>query len=98
MYENGRGVTQDYKEAVKWWRLAAENGYASSQSNLGMMHATGKGVTQDYVKAHMWFNIAAENGDEGAKKNLQVIEKHMTSTDISKARILSTEWMETQRK
>jgi hypothetical protein len=23
MYENGQGVTQDYAEAVKWYRLAA---------------------------------------------------------------------------
>jgi TPR repeat protein len=23
MYYNGRGVIQDYKEAVKWYRLAA---------------------------------------------------------------------------
>ena len=28
MYENGEGVPQDYKEAVKWYRLAAEQGYA----------------------------------------------------------------------
>ena len=25
MYENRRGVPQDYKTAVKWYRLAAEN-------------------------------------------------------------------------
>ena len=24
MYDNGRGVLQDYKVAVKWYRLAAE--------------------------------------------------------------------------
>jgi TPR repeat protein len=26
MYENGQGVPQDYKTAVKWYRLAAEQG------------------------------------------------------------------------
>ena len=26
--DNGQGVPQDYKEAVKWYRLAAEQGYA----------------------------------------------------------------------
>jgi len=26
MYANGEGVLQDYKEAVKWYRLAAEQG------------------------------------------------------------------------
>ena len=27
MYDNGEGVPQDYAEAVKWYRLAAEQGY-----------------------------------------------------------------------
>ena len=31
MYNNGDGVPQDYKEAVKWYRLAAEQGYAKAQ-------------------------------------------------------------------
>src|ERR1700728_341374 len=28
MYYNGRGVTQDYEEAAKWYRLAAAQGSA----------------------------------------------------------------------
>ncbi len=28
MYENGKGVLQDHKAAVKWYRLAAEQGLA----------------------------------------------------------------------
>ena len=27
MYDNGQGVQQDYKEAVKWYRKAAEQGH-----------------------------------------------------------------------
>ena len=30
----GDGVPQDYKEAVKWWRLAAEQGLARAQEAL----------------------------------------------------------------
>ncbi len=35
MYDKGRGVAQDYAEAVKWYRMAAEQGYAWAQRNLG---------------------------------------------------------------
>ena len=35
MYRNGQGVTQDNAEAVKWYRKAAEQGYAAAQFNLG---------------------------------------------------------------
>jgi len=38
MYDNGEGVPQDYKEAVRWYRLSAEQGHAGAQSNLGLMH------------------------------------------------------------
>ena len=35
MYQDGQGVAQDDAEAVKWFRLAAEQGDADAQSNLG---------------------------------------------------------------
>jgi TPR repeat protein len=38
MYDKGEGVPEDDKEAMKWYRLAAEQGYASAQSNLGVMY------------------------------------------------------------
>ena len=32
MYQNGQGVPQDYKTAVKWFKLAAEQGNAYAQA------------------------------------------------------------------
>ena len=34
LYYRGEGVVQDYAEAAKWFRLAAEQGYAPAQENL----------------------------------------------------------------
>ena len=85
MYYKGQGVTQDYKEAVKWYRLAADQGYAAAQVNLGYMYANGQGVTQDYVRAHMWFNIGASSGDKNAEANRDIIAKQMSPTQIEKA-------------
>ena len=62
MYARGKGVTQDYKEAVKWYRLAAEQGYANGQYNLGWMYYYGKGVIKDYKKTIKWYSLAAEQG------------------------------------
>ncbi len=36
-YYHGRGVAQDHKEAVKWYRLAAEQGNADAQYNLNII-------------------------------------------------------------
>ena len=37
MYEYGQGVVQDHKEAVKWYRLSADQGDALAQINLALM-------------------------------------------------------------
>lgn len=69
MYHNGEGVSQDDKQAVYWWTLAAKQGDASSQYNLGVLYHNGKGVPQDYKQAYVWFSIAAENGYSDAVKS-----------------------------
>ena len=38
VYDEGRGVARDYKEAAKWYRLAAEQGNISAQVNLGVLY------------------------------------------------------------
>ena len=34
----GEGVSQDNKEAVKWWRLSAGQRVEQAQFNLSLMH------------------------------------------------------------
>ncbi len=50
-YELGFGLSQDYREAVRWYRAAAEQGYSEAQYNLGMMYNKGTGVPQDFKEA-----------------------------------------------
>jgi hypothetical protein len=73
MYENGRGVTQDYKQAVKWYTKAAEQGDAKAQHNLALMYDIGQGVPQDYKQAVKWYTKAAEQGHAGAQHNLALL-------------------------
>ena len=93
MHDNGRGVLQDYEEAVKWYRLAAEKGIAIAQGNLGLMYHNGRGVLQDSVYAHMWWNIAASEGHEHAKAARDAIAKRMTPSQITEAQKLARECM-----
>jgi len=69
MYAEGKGVERDDAEAVKWFRKAAEQDYASAQNQLGMMYEQGRGVPRDYVKATEWYRKAAERGYGGAQNN-----------------------------
>ena len=63
IYANGRGVTQDYKEAVTWYRKAAQQGEAMAQANLGVMYMNGTGVTQDYKEAFKWLKCQLSRGN-----------------------------------
>ena len=71
--------------------MAAEQGDADAQNNLGVMYRKGEGVPQDDLYAHMWFNIAATPGDEIAPKNRDTVASRMTPEDISKAQAMARE-------
>ena len=66
-------MKQDYNEAVKWYRKAAEQGHARAQNNLSWMYAHGEGVPQDYAEAVKWSRKAADQGHPGAQNRLGVM-------------------------
>lgn len=61
---------QDYAQAVRWFRKAAEQGNAEAQCRLGICYKFGLGVTQDYAQAISWFRKAADQGNASAQNNL----------------------------
>ena len=60
----------DYAEALRLFRLAAEQGEPWAQYRLGMMYEKGRGVEQDYAEALRLFRLAAEQGEAGAQRQL----------------------------
>ncbi len=58
---------KNYTEAVKWYRLAAEQGHAKAQYKLGECHAKGLGVLQSHTEAIKWFRLAAQQGNDNAQ-------------------------------
>jgi uncharacterized protein len=63
----------DYSRALVSCTIAAEQGDASAQSNLGWMYQQGLGVAQDNAAAVRWYRAAAEQDDAGAQFNLGLI-------------------------
>jgi hypothetical protein len=72
-YRKGEGVPQDFKEAMKWYRLAADQRHAHSQTELGIIYRRGNGVPQDYKEAMKLSRLAAEKGDSIAQNSLGVM-------------------------
>ncbi len=67
-YERG-----DYTQAARIFSPLAEQGIASAQYYLGLMHEQGRGVRQDHSVALMWFRKAAAQGYAGPQNNLGLI-------------------------
>ncbi len=85
MHSKGQGVPQDYKKAVKWYLLSAEQGDAQAQYNLGVMYGDGKGALQNFIQVHRWYNTAGANGEDLGRKNRDIVEKKMTPSQIAEA-------------
>jgi len=69
-YRGGRGVPRNDSEALKWFRLAASQGDADAEFNLGVMYTDGQGVPQDDAEAATWYRRAADKGNARAQYNL----------------------------
>jgi TPR repeat protein len=95
-------VPWDCAEAMKWFRLAADQGYAQAQANLGAMYENGQVVPPDYVTAYMWFSFAAAGAQEGYLRVSFIrvrddVAKLMTSDQIAEAQRVAREWKPTGR-
>jgi uncharacterized protein len=68
------GVPRYNKSAMKWHRLAAEQGSAKNHYRLGDMFAYGEGVPPDQVIAKIWYQRARKQSDEDADIDHDILE------------------------
>lgn len=90
MYDLGNGVKQNSKEAVKYYQLAAVQGFADAQNNLGVMYDQADGVDTDYKEAMKWYLLAAERGNRDAPNNIGVL--HMIGLGVPRSFAKAHTW------
>ena len=61
---------QNYIEAVKWYRKAANQGYAPAQHKLSSCYLVGRGIIKDQIESAKWCRKAAEQGYAPAQLDL----------------------------
>ena len=67
MYDYGKGVAKDEKQAFAWYQKAADQGYAPAQFNLGVEYENGIAVPKDFAQALAWYQKAADQGHANAQ-------------------------------
>src|SRR5262249_1834481 len=60
-YESGRGIRQDFAQAIKWLLKSAKQGNADALNQLGTMYENAEGLPRDYVKAAVLYRAACEH-------------------------------------
>ena len=73
-YAYGMQVSQDYDEAIQWYRKAAEQGHADAEYAMGMNYTYGIGVEADLVLAEKWYRKASAQGHTKAKEALEQLQ------------------------
>ena len=61
---------KDSKEAVYYYRISAENGYARAQYELASIYESGEYVTKDLKEASIWYRKAADQNHYGAQQSI----------------------------
>ncbi len=54
-------MEKDYDEAVRYCKLAADQGHASAQNSLGLCYENGEGVEKDYAEAVRYTSLRQAN-------------------------------------
>ena len=100
MYWSGEGVSRDHKEAARLYLLAAQQGYARAQNDIGFMLGFGEGIPpHDDVEAYKWIKLAidrytAKNQErlDQARKDLETLRSRMTAAQIAEADKRAKAW------
>ncbi len=70
-FEDGKaGASQNFSEAARWYRMAAEGGDPWGQYNLGTMYLNGELGQPNYSDAVPWLTLAADNHVTNAQVKL----------------------------
>ncbi|MBU3004320.1 tetratricopeptide repeat protein [Paraglaciecola arctica] len=92
MYEQGLGVAQNPKRAIRNYSSAAEHGSTDAMKALGTLFSNGMLLGKNYKEAFRWFHQAAMAGDTEAQGRVALMYKNGqgTSADI----VLADAWLD----
>jgi len=88
------------KQSLIWLCLAAIQGYALAQEEMGDLHVPGRNmdwepeglVQPNQITAYLWYSLAASNGLKLGAFKRDSLSKDMTDQEITQAQRLVAEW------
>lgn len=77
-----------YKQAVKFYKAASQQGYGPAMHALGKMYEHGLGVKRDYRAAMLWFRRAVDDGYFISMFSIAQLYQHGRGVPASKSEAL----------
>lgn len=93
-YISGEGVSQNEREAVRWFTKAAEQGNVSAQSKLGSIYFRGRDIPQNLNQAYFWMVLARANGDENSKVLAPLVAARLTHAQVTSIELEASRWLD----
>ena len=85
------GEKNNFVEAMRWYRVAADQGHLESQNNVGMFYVAGMGVKKDVAEGARWLRKAADRGHDVAQRNLGFL--YLQGIGVPKDRAEAIRWL-----
>jgi hypothetical protein len=76
------------EEALKWWKMAGDQGHEQSLYGLSMLYSAGKGAPRDLSLSFAYFKLSKL----APKKNVNEMAATLSKPDLEKAEKLVSEW------
>jgi tetratricopeptide (TPR) repeat protein len=94
LFSKGKAAydAKNWNEAMRFYRLAAEEGNATAMAGISGMYHQGAGVKQDFTESLRWARMAAEKGDQFAMGMVGV--QYASGEGVAKDCGVAKQWLE----
>jgi hypothetical protein len=79
---------ENFEEAMKWWKMAGDQGSSKALYNLSGLHFQGKGTPKDLALAYAYFKLA----NLAPRKTVNEMATILSKPELAKAEKLVSEW------
>ena len=93
MYLKGQGVEQNFEEAGKWFRKAAENRLAQAQYKLAELYTEGEGVPRDFEFAYIWYSVGAAHQHKLSQNAVDKARAKLSASELAEAEKMVAEFI-----
>jgi TPR repeat protein len=76
------------EEALKWWKMAGDQGFPMALFSLSMSYSAGKGAPRDLSLSYAYFKLSKR----APKKNVDEMAAMLSKAELEKAEKLVSEW------